>query len=147
MFVGGSPGSTAGGIKISTFAVVILAIACYIRGKADVNCFDRRLDSLLIRRAFCTLMFNLVLTISGIFLICAVQPELPMGKVMFEGFSAIGTVGLTAGITGELAVVSKLVIILLMYAGRVGSLAVLVTAAEPRSYDKLRNPEGKIIIG
>jgi len=147
MFVGGAPGSTAGGIKISTFAVVVLAIVCYIRGRADVNCFDRRLDSSLIRRAFCTLMFNLMLAICGIFIISSVQPALPLEDVFFETFSAIGTVGLTAGITGELALVSKAVIILLMYAGRVGSLAVLVTAAEPRSYDKLRNPEGKIIIG
>ena len=147
MFVGGAPGSTAGGIKISTFAVVVLAIVGYIRGKADVNCFDRRLESSLIRRAFCTMVFNLLLAFCGIFVICAVQPELSVGKVFFEGFSAIGTVGLTAGITGELNVVSKIVIMLLMYAGRVGSLAVLVTASEPRSYDKLRNPEGKVIIG
>ncbi len=146
MFVGGAPGSTAGGIKISTFAVAVLAIACYIRGKADVNIFDRRLETSVIRRAFCTVLFNLSLAICGMFIICAVQP-LPLDDVMFEVFSAIGTVGLTAGATGELCGISKVVIMLLMYAGRVGSLAVLVTSAEPRSTDKLRNPEGKIIIG
>lgn len=147
MFIGGAPGSTAGGVKTSTVAVVILAISCYIRGRADVNCFDRRLEGSLIRRAFCTLMFNLLLAVCGIFLISAVQPMLPLEDVQFEVFSAIGTVGITAGITSELSAVSKIIIMLLMYAGRVGSLAVLVTASEPRSYDRLRNPEGKVIIG
>ena len=146
MFIGGAPGSTAGGIKISTFAVALLAIICYIRGKGDVNIFDRRLESSLIRRAFCTLLFNLALAVCGIFIICAAQP-LPFEDVTFEVFSAIGTVGLTTGITTELSVVSKLVICTLMYAGRVGSLAVLVTADEPRSIDRLRNPEGKVIVG
>jgi len=146
MFVGGAPGSTAGGIKISTFVVMLLAISCYIRGKADVNLFDRRLESSVIRRAFCTVLFNLCITVAGIFIITALQP-LPLEDVLYECFSAIGTVGLSTGITAELCGVSKAVIMLMMYAGRVGSLAVLLTASEPRTTDKLRNPEGKIIIG
>jgi len=146
MFIGGAPGSTAGGVKISTVAVALLAISCYIRGRADVNVFDRRLDSSLIRRAFCTILFNLTLALCGVFIICTVQP-LALDDVMFEAFSAIGTTGLSTGITSQLAVISKLVIITLMYAGRVGSITVLVTAAEPRSVDKLRCPEGKVIVG
>ncbi len=146
MFVGGAPGSTAGGIKITTFAVMALSIVGYIRGKADVNVFDRRLESGVARRAFCTVLFNFSLAAVGMFLISWLQP-LPLEDIIFEVFSAIGTVGLTAGITGELCGLSKLVIMLLMYAGRVGSLAVLLTADEPRSKDKLRCPEGKIIIG
>ncbi len=145
MFVGGAPGSTAGGIKISTFAVVIMAIICYIRGRADLNVFDRRLDKALIHRAFCTLMFNLSLALCGIFIILAAQP-LPLEDVFYEVFSAIGTVGLSTGITSQLTVLSKMVIMVLMYAGRVGSLTVLVTAIEPRSVNRLRNPAGRIIV-
>lgn len=146
MFVGGAPGSTAGGVKISTFAVAILAIICYIRGRVDVNVLDRRLESNVIRRAFCTLLFNLALAFCGIFIISAAQP-LALEDIIFEVFSAISTTGLSTGITGQLSVLSRLVIIILMYAGRVGSLTVLVTASEPRSVDKLRKPEGKIVVG
>lgn len=146
MFIGGAPGSTAGGVKISTVAVAIVAIVCYIRGRADVNLFDRRLDTSLIRRAFCTVLFNVLLAVCGVFVICAAQP-LPLEDVTFEVISAISTTGLSVGITSSLEALPKLVIILLMYAGRVGSLTVLVAAAEPRSTDKLRNPEGKVIIG
>lgn len=146
MFIGGAPGSTAGGIKITTLAVAVLAISCYTQGRADVNVFDRRLDSSLTRRAFCTIIFNLSLAVCGAFIISAVQP-LPLDDILFETFSAIGTTGLTTGITSQLEVVPKLVISCLMYAGRVGSITVLITAAEPRSVDKLRYPEGKVIVG
>ncbi len=145
MFIGGAPGSTAGGVKISTFAVTILAIVGYIRGRDDINIFDRRLDKAIVNRSFCTLLFNLSLAVCGIFIILAAQP-LPMEDVLFEVFSAIGTVGLSTGITAQLSAVSKVVIMTLMYAGRVGSLAVLVTAIEPRSSNRLRNPVGKIIV-
>ena len=146
MLIGGAPGSTAGGIKTTTVAVAALAVVCYIRGRADVNVFGRRLSSTLIRRAFCTIIFTISLAVFGTFLICAIQP-LPMDQVLFEAFSAIGTAGITNGTTARLGAVPKLIIAALMFSGRVGNITLLLSAAEPRSVDKLRCPEGRVIVG
>lgn len=145
MFIGGAPGSTAGGVKVSTFTVAALAIICYIRGRDDINIFDRRLDKALVHRSFCTLLFNLSLALCGAVIILAAQP-LSIEDVLFEVFAAISTGGMSLGITTQLGAVSRIVIMLLMYAGRVGSLTVLVTAIEPRSSNRLRNPVGKVIV-
>lgn len=146
MFIGAAPGSTAGGIKISTFTVLLLAVAAYMRGQADVDVLHRRLDPMLVRRAFCTATFYFLLVLTGVLIICAVQ-MLPLTDVVFESLSAMGTVGLTRGITGELAPLSKYMIILLMYSGRVGSLTVIISVSEKLKPALVHNPIDKIIIG
>ena len=146
MIIGASPGSTAGGIKITTFVIILLSMTTYFRKYEDVNLFNRRIDQTLVKRAFYGATFYVLLVFLGGFIIVSSQ-SIPIKDAMFEAASAIGTVGLTTGITRELTSVSKLVIILLMYSGRLGSLTVFMAVTEKRLTRKLKNPEEKIIIG
>lgn len=146
MFIGAAPGSAAGGIKISTFMVMVLALIAYIRGRDDVDVFHRRLEPAIVRRSFCSTLYYFLIVIAGVFVICLVQP-LALRDVLFEALSAVGTVGLSTGITTSLSAVSRLVIILLMYSGRVGSLTVIIAVSETRKTVPLHNPVEKIIVG
>jgi trk system potassium uptake protein TrkH len=146
MFIGGAPGSAAGGIKISTFAVVMLAVSAYTHGRDDVDVFHRRLPPMLVRRAFCTAIFYFLLVMTGVIIICTAQP-FPLNDVAFEALSAMGTVGLSTGITRDLSTLSRLVIILLMYSGRIGSLTVIISVSDKRKAVLLHNPVDRIIIG
>ncbi len=147
MLIGASPGSTGGGIKTTTIAVILLATISYIRNTDDINVFHRRLENGVLKRAYCSTTIYIALSIIGVFLIITTQ-GLPVKDVVFETLSAIGTVGLSTGITRELNTFSRIIMILLMYCGRVGSLT-LATAILERISKKtnFRNPEEKIIIG
>ena len=146
MFIGAGPGSTGGGIKISTAAVMLLSVGAYARGREDINVFHRRIDPALSRRAFCTATFYFLLTLLAALVILQAQ-SLPVRDVLLEVFSAIGTVGLSTGITRSLNALSKLVVILLMYSGRVGSLTVILSVSERQGRRTLVNPTEKIIVG
>ncbi|MCE5197304.1 MAG: TrkH family potassium uptake protein [Negativicutes bacterium] len=146
MAIGAAPGSTGGGIKITTFVVILSAVWANLQRRDDVEIFHRRLETSQIKRAFLSAAFYFILLSSACLLILATQ-NLTLKDALFETFSAIGTVGLSMGITRELLPFSKLVIILLMYAGRVGSLTIFLAATEHRSVSPLRSPEGKIIVG
>jgi trk system potassium uptake protein TrkH len=146
MFVGAAPGSTGGGNKVSTFTVMLLAVASYMRGREDVDVFQRRLEPTLIRRAFCSALFYFLFSMTAVFVICSTQ-TFALKDVIFEVLSALGTGGLTAGITVDLSSLSRFVIILLMYSGRIGSLAVIISATENRKTVPMHYPVEKIIIG
>lgn len=146
MFIGAGPGSAAGGIKISTFAVMILAVISYMRGKEDVDVFQRRIEPQIVRRAFTSTVFYFVLAMCGVAIISSVE-LFPLKDVFFEVFSALGTVGLSMGITSSLGIVSKVVIIILMYSGRISSLTLIIAVAKNRRKILLRNPVDKVIIG
>lgn len=145
MMIGASPGSTGGGIKTTTIMVILLATISYVRNTNDINIFHRRLENNILKKAYCSATIYVMLSILGIFSIITNQ-GLPVKDVAFETLSAIGTVGLSTGITRELNTLSRIVIILLMYSGRVGSLT-LIMAVMTRQKPMLRNPEEKIIIG
>ncbi|WP_241426596.1 TrkH family potassium uptake protein [Dysosmobacter acutus] len=145
MFIGAAPGSTGGGIKVTTFVVLGCAVAAHMRGSSDTDLLDRRVDPLQVKKAFCSVTWYLSLAFTGCFLI-SLERDLPIHSIVFECFSAIGTVGLSTGITRMLAPASRLVLILLMFAGRIGSLTVFMTITE-RQERRLRNPVEKIIIG
>jgi len=146
MVIGAGPGSTGGGIKITTFIVMLLAVYTSIQQREDVDVFHRRLEPEVIKHAFVSTTSYLLLMFSGCLIIAALQ-DLPLKNVMFETASAIGTVGLSTGITRELLPLSRLVIILLMYSGRLGSLTVFLAATDHHNIKPLRNPEDKIIVG
>ena len=145
MFIGAAPGGTGGGIKVTTFAVMAASVLSQLRAREDVNLFHFRLEAEAIRRAFCGVAVYLAMTAGGILILCA-QGQ-PLTAAAFEALSAIGTVGLTTGITPTLPAMSKIAIILLMYAGRVGSLTVFMAVAQQKNTGKLKNPAGKIIVG
>ena len=146
MFIGAGPGSTGGGIKVTTAAVVLLTVISFGKGKSSTDAFHHRIDSDSTHRAFCGAAFAALFALTGALIILIAQ-NLPLRDVILEVFSALGTVGLSTGITRQLVPLSRLVIILLMYSGRVGSLTVILSVSENRSQTKTTNPIGKVIIG
>jgi trk system potassium uptake protein TrkH len=145
MLIGAGPGSTAGGIKVTTFAVILLSVIANISNKEDVDTFKRRVEPDIVKRSFVATAFYIMLVFFGCLVILAIQ-ELPLRDVVFEAFSAIGTVGLSMGITRDLMPFSRFIIILLMYAGRVGSLTVFMSVMQNKKTNQLRNPVEKMIV-
>lgn len=146
MFIGGGSGSTAGGIKVTTAVVMVLSAVTMIRRTPGVNIFGRRLDEDAVRRASAIMMCNLILIFLASLLIFAVQP-LDFSDVFMETFSAMGTVGLSAGITRSLLPVSRIAIILLMYCGRLGSLTFALVFAQRKAVPPVQQPVEKIVVG
>lgn len=146
MFIGGSPGSTAGGIKTTTFAVMLIFVWANLRNSHGSNIFGRRLEEGEIRKASIVVTINLVLAIVAAIAICGLQ-TLPMEDVLFEVFSAIGTVGMSTGITRDLTAISRVIIIILMYCGRIGSMTFALSFTERKKVAPVQLPAEKIIIG
>lgn len=147
MFIGGSPGSTAGGIKTTTLAVLLLCIRASVDQTDGVNVAGRRLDNDVIRQAGLILSFNLCLAMAVSVWIVLFQPELLMSDVLFETFSAIGTAGMSTGITRALLPVSKLALVVLMFCGRVGSLSSALAFTQSKKKPPVRLPVERITVG
>lgn len=146
MLVGGSPGSTAGGLKTTTMAVLILnAFACFKR-KENVCAFGRRIDDSVIKNAATIVMMYITLFFIGGVSICTIE-KLPLVASLFETASAIGTVGLTLGITPKLSLASQLILIVLMYLGRVGGLTLIYATLSVKKQINAKLPLDKITVG
>ncbi len=146
MFIGGSPGSTAGGIKTTTTIVLMIYVISNLRNSKGCNIFGRSLEDDAIRKASNVAIISLVMAITASITICYIQP-LPMEDVLFEVFSAIGTVGMSTGITRELTTVSRMIIILLMYCGRIGGMSFALSFLEKKKIAPVRCPVEKVMIG
>lgn len=146
MFIGGSPGSTAGGIKTTTFVVLVIYVLANLKKQTYCNVQGRRLDDGSIRKASAVMCINLFAVMIAVLIIVTVQ-KLPVTDVMFEVISAIGTVGMSTGITRDLESVSKWVLIFLMYCGRVGSMTFALSLRGHKSDIPVKVPVEKIIIG
>ncbi|MBQ3163801.1 MAG: Trk family potassium uptake protein [Lachnospiraceae bacterium] len=147
MFIGGSPGSTAGGAKTTTIVVLVCYAIAMVRSHEDINLFGRRLTADVVKKANAVVMINLVLSLIVAMIIMAMQPLLSGTDVMFEVLSAINTVGMTTGITRELNVIARILIMILMYCGRLGSLSFALVFAQKNTTDSVRQPQEKIIVG
>lgn len=147
MFIGGSSGSTAGGIKVGTFAVIIMGMISVFRGRKDINIGKKRIEHSLLSQALAIFTACLMIVMIAVLVICAAEPDLSFKEVLFECISALGTVGLTLGITPKLGIVSKLVIIILMYLGRVGILTFALALGEKRTAAAIRKPVDTLMIG
>ena len=145
MFVGAGSGSTGGGIKVNTFAVLLLGIRARMLRKDDVNVFRRRLDNDTIQQAFSSVSIFTLTCLLGCLVLCL--EGVRVDDALFEAISAIGTVGLTHGVTPTLGTASKIAVTLLMFAGRVGSLSVAMAMTRDRPHPKVRNVLEKILIG
>ena len=146
MLVGGSPGSTAGGLKTTTMAVLILnAFACF-RKKEDVCAFGRRIDDSVIKNAATIVMMYITLFFIGGVAICTIE-KLPLVASLFETASAIGTVGLTLGLTPKLSLASQIILIVLMYLGRVGGLTLIYATLSGKKQINAKMPLDKITVG
>lgn len=147
MFIGGSPGSTAGGIKTTTLAVIAMSTFNGITRRQSKGIFGRRLEKDAIHKASSVVFTNMSLAIFGIIAILAIQPEMDIGDVVFECASAIGTVGMTTGITRDLVTASRLIVAFLMFCGRVGSVSFALALMEKKAAPPVKNPREKITIG
>lgn len=145
MLIGGSPGSTAGGMKTTTFAIALLSIFTTFRRKKSIECFRRRVDDETLRTASCVLMMYIVLSLAAS-LIIAYAEGITAQFAMFEVCSAIGTVGLSFGVTPGLGALSKVILICLMFFGRAGSLTILLAFGSGHSYAPSKLPLEKIQI-
>ena len=146
MFIGGSPGSTAGGVKTTTIAVILIYVISNLRGESGCNVFHRRIGDEVIKRASMVFCLNLFLGLISVTLILATS-NLRMSDVLFEVYSAISTVGMTTGITRDLNVVGRIVIMILMYCGRIGSMTFALSLVAKPEAKGLSLPEEKITIG
>lgn len=146
MLIGGSPGSTAGGMKTTTLAVLIITAISVFRRKEDTNCLRRRLPEGTVKGAVAILILYLLLFSVGGVAISGIE-GLPLTTCLFETASAVGTVGLTLGITPTLSVGSKLILTILMYLGRVGALTLVFAAFTSRVKISAKFPEEKLTVG
>ena len=149
MFVGGSSGSTAGGIKINTLAVIVMGMISVFRGKKDIDIGKKRIDFSLVSQALAVFVSCLILVITATLIICAIEPDeiAPFRSVLFEVVSALGTVGLSLSLTPVLSTASKCILILLMYAGRVGILTLALALGESRKASETKKPLDTLLIG
>ena len=146
MLIGGSPGSTAGGIKTTTLAILFANTLAVFRKRKNANFFGRRIDDSVIKNAS-TIIFMYVTLAIGAAIIISLVEGIPMQTCMFETFSAIGTVGLTLGVTPGLTIISRLILVLLMFFGRVGGLTIIFAAFSRRNTVISKYPMDNIMVG
>ncbi|MDM7831635.1 TrkH family potassium uptake protein [Cellulomonas edaphi] len=146
MFIGGGSAGTAGGIKVGTFAVLLLVIVAELRGDPDAELFDRRLSPATIRQALSVALLSVAAVVASTLVIAMTSP-FSLDQILYENVSAFATVGLTTGITADLEPWQQLVLVVLMFAGRLGPVtfaSALVLRQRQRLY---RRPEGRPLIG
>lgn len=146
MLIGGSPGSTAGGIKTTTIAVIFIAMVSMAHGNSDSTIFRKRLGKDLVKQAAVILVVYLTYIILGTMVICHIEGT-GLSTTIFEVISASCTVGVTMGITPTLGTVSRLLLILLMYSGRIGGFSLMLVFGELDKKPPLKRPKEKILIG
>lgn len=148
MFIGGSPGSTAGGIKTTTFGVIWLATLRTIRGEQEIVIHGRRLSNEVVDRTWALATIALALVLSVTFVLLLAEPDQSIRTVLFEAVSAFGTVGLSQGVTPDLAPIGKFLITLTMYVGRVGPLTLgFALALQKSGKTHVHYPEDRVMIG
>ncbi|WP_205502094.1 TrkH family potassium uptake protein [Rufibacter psychrotolerans] len=146
MWIGASPASMGGGIKTTTIAVAFLNIYSLARGKNRVEVFKRELEKESVYKAFAIIMLSLLVIGLAVFLITLFDPEMGLAAVAFECFSGFSTVGLSVGITGLLSAPSKVVLVVTMFLGRVGTLTLIIGLFRKVSTLRYRYPKETIII-
>lgn len=149
MFIGGSPCGTAGGVKTTTIAMLLLTCVNVMYGKKDTECFGRKVPDENFRTGFSVVLMGYLFLMSGMVGLTVLEPEIDFLDLMYEGVSAIATVGLTADVTGRLGDLSKIVIMCMMYIGRLGPVTVaLIFGTKKNRRERVRQlAEQRIIVG
>lgn len=149
MFIGGSPAGTAGGIKTTTAAMLLLTVICVLRGKKDTECYGRKLEESVVKSGITIALITFVFYFIGVIALTLLEPGKDVLNLMYEATSAIGTVGLSADLTPVLGRGSHIVLMFLMYIGRIGPLTMaLVLAGKSNKGAQFRDlPEKKIMLG
>ena len=148
MFIGASPGSTGGGIKTTTLAILLQSIRSTLSGKKDIEFFDRKIPARLIVRATAITFISIIISSFFILILMKIESKQSFLPLFFEVISASGTVGLTLGVTPFLSVAGKMALSLLMLIGRIGPLTLVLAIGEQKKLGgKIDYPDGKILIG
>ncbi|MDD7735350.1 MAG: potassium transporter TrkG [Bacilli bacterium] len=146
MFIGGNSGSTAGGVKVTTFIVVMANLISSAKGKKDVVMFKRKISTQIIKQSSSLIIAYLVLILVATLTISAVE-SCSLEEVLFETVSALGTVGLSLGLSATGSVFTKIILIFLMYSGRLGALTLFSLFIVDRNDKIIDEPKGKILVG
>lgn len=146
MWIGASPGSTGGGLKTSTFAIAMLNTFSIASGKTRVEVFRRQINNETLKKAFAVISLSVLVMGAGVFLLMIFDPKMSLIDVAFEVFSAFSTVGLTLGITPQLSTASKLVLMVIMLIGRVGTLTILIAIVRRIGEQRYKYPEETVFI-
>jgi len=147
MFIGASPGSTGGGVKTSTIGVILAFLKSKIRARETVSLFKRTLSQSLVLKAFTLVTLAIVIIGAASLGLFLVEPEFGMKEILFEVFSAFGTVGLSLGITPKLGTIGKLILIVTMYMGRIGPLTLLYAFSREKAFGRFEYVEESVMIG
>lgn len=146
MFIGASPSSAGGGIRTTTFALVVIFIITYVRGGKSVKVFQREVYDDDLSKAVTVTLLAITMFTTGVIIISILEP-FPITSLIFEVASAFGTVGLSQGITEDLTVFSKVILMIFMFIGRIGLVTFILTFRTETQQDSVRYPKEKIIIG
>lgn len=147
MIIGGSPGSTAGGLKTVTCGILFLTVLSVIRGREDTEVFGRRFTKEVVYKSFTIVSIALALVIGVTMVLSYTEVGASFIDLLYEATSALGTVGLTLGLTPKLSSIGKVLIMIMMYLGRVGPLTVMLALTRKKKKSGYKYPEGKILIG
>ncbi|GAB4167430.1 MAG: potassium transporter TrkG [Terrimicrobiaceae bacterium] len=147
MVIGGCPVSTAGGIKTVTFAVLVLSLRALVLGRQKIEAFGRTLPASAVFSALNVLVLYLLSAIVGLFALSLTDPSFPLRDLGFETFSALSTVGLSTGITPHLSDAGKIILCVLMFVGRVGPLAMVLSVFHARHHLDYDFPDEDIVVG
>lgn len=146
MFIGASPGSTGGGIKTTTIGVIIFYVIGVVQGKENINVFNRRISWDILNRALAILIISIIYVSVTIMAVMTIE-DMSFEKVTFEVISAFSTVGLSMGITADLSVMSKILLIITMFIGRLGPMTFALALGEKKVKQNLRYPKENILVG
>lgn len=146
MWIGGAAQSTAGGIKVNTFATALLSLKAILFAENRVEIFKREISKDSITRAYGTIFISMMVISVSLFILCLVEPNISLFKLTFEIFSAISTVGSSLDTTAQLSVPGKIIIMVLMFTGRIGIFTLLVSFIKQKPQKNYRFPEEQIII-
>jgi hypothetical protein len=146
MLIGGGSGSTAGGIKMSTVFILFATLFSVFKQDKEVAIYNRRIEPDIIKNAISVFILDIVLFIVGAMIISGIE-GFSLKETMFESASAVATVGLTLGITPHLGVISKILLIIMMYIGRVGGITLIFAAVSPKKNGNARYPKDQIAVG
>jgi Trk-type K+ transport system membrane component len=147
MFIGASPSSVGGGIRTTTFAIAVLFLINFARGREVIHIFNRQIKLIDVFRSFAVILLAGLMVIIALLILLITEPNVPIIALLFEITSAFGTCGMSLGITSDLSTIGKLIIMVLMFIGRVGLISFLFTLGGKTKKPHYHFPKERVIIG
>lgn len=147
MFIGASPSSVGGGIRTTTFAIAILFLINFARGRQEIQIFKREIKLIDVFRSYAVILLALIMVMTALLILLITEPTIPALKLLFEITSAFGTCGMSLGVTSDLSTIGKFIIMILMFVGRVGLISFLYTLGGRTEATNFHYPKERVIIG